>query len=241
MICPACKVGIMEMIVEGVLHCPDCNHFLKEKEIIADGREDLLRAQGRVRLRPQRRVVDNWDEFQNITPIWGLGADEWEDQEPQEDFELKGEKEPDIYHQEFDNEAENNYNEPDTEINYIIDKKTINKEYDIQKIKEEIKNIDWENVEKDWIIKDSENQYSDNWIQIDPKQNCLRTNPLYQHKKWLKQIYNDKNLNLSDRMIGKICGVSHKTIGKWRKKFNIRTKKESGRYVDSLRGYNKNI
>lgn len=112
------------MIVEGVLHCPDCNHLLKEKNIIANGREDLIGAQGRVRPRPQRRVVDNWGEFQNITPIWGWGADEREDQKSQEDFELIWEKETDIYNQEFNNEDE-------------IDKKTINKEYDIQKIREE--------------------------------------------------------------------------------------------------------
>ena len=70
MICPACNFGIMEKIVEGVLHCPDCNHLLKEKEIIDDRMEDLLGAQGRIHPRPRRRGGDNWDEFQNKTPIY---------------------------------------------------------------------------------------------------------------------------------------------------------------------------
>ena len=69
--CPACKFGIMEEIVEGVLHCPDCNHLLKEKDIIDDGMEDLLGTQGRAHLRPRRRVGNNWDEFQNKTSIYG--------------------------------------------------------------------------------------------------------------------------------------------------------------------------
>ena len=69
--CPACKSGIMEEIVEGVLHCPDCNHLLKEKDIIDDGMKDLLETQGRAHLRPRRRVGNNWDEFQNKTSIYG--------------------------------------------------------------------------------------------------------------------------------------------------------------------------
>jgi len=69
-----CNYGIMEEIVEGVLHCPDCNHLLKEKEKIDDGVGYLQGAQGRVHPRSRRRVGDNWDEFQEKTPIYGEGT-----------------------------------------------------------------------------------------------------------------------------------------------------------------------
>ena len=62
MICPECNIETMDVIVEGVLHCPNCNYLLKEK--------DILGAQGRAHVRPRTRRDDNWDEFQNKTPIF---------------------------------------------------------------------------------------------------------------------------------------------------------------------------
>ncbi len=66
MICPECNSGTMEMIIEGIIHCANCNHLLKEKEILV--------AQKRAHLRPRRRVGDNCDEFQIETPIFGEGT-----------------------------------------------------------------------------------------------------------------------------------------------------------------------
>lgn len=109
---------------------------------------------------------------------------------------------------------------------------------ELDNIKEKIKSIDWYEISDNWKIKYQKNGLSlIQSIELNPYEDCSTENPLYMHKEWLGRIYNDPKLNLSDRIIGKICDVSHKTIGKWRKKFNIPTRGESGRYIDSLRGY----
>ena len=105
---------------------------------------------------------------------------------------------------------------------------------EIQRIKEEIRNINWEDITKDWTIYYRRNKNSeDKIIQLDPKQDSSAINPLYKHKDWLKQIYNDENLNLNDTIIGEMCGVHKSTIGKWRKIHDIPTKlRGSGQWID---------
>jgi len=51
-------------------------------------------------------------------------------------------------------------------------------------------------------------------------------------KEWLERIYNDSELNLSDRELARICGISsHTTIRKWRDKHSIPTKEPSGKWL----------
>jgi hypothetical protein len=105
---------------------------------------------------------------------------------------------------------------------------------EIQRIKEEVRNINWEDITKDWTINFRQNQNSeDKIIQLNPKQDSSVTNPLYKHEDWLKQIYNDETLNLNDTLIGEMCGVHKSTIGKWRKIHDIPTKlRGSGQWID---------
>ena len=109
---------------------------------------------------------------------------------------------------------------------------------EIQRIKEMIKNINWENITEDWTIDCQKNQNSEeNIIHLDPKQDSSAANPLYKHKEWLKKIYNDQNLNLNDTKIGEICNLNKSTIGRWRRTHNIPTKpSNSGQWVDK-QGY----
>ncbi len=109
--------------------------------------------------------------------------------------------------------------------------------YNIQNIKEEIRNINWDNITKDWTIKQRKNQYPAYEIQLDPKQDCSRTNSLYRHKKWLETVYNNKDLKLTDQKISKICGVHPVTIQNWRKIHEIPAKNwTNGRWVEG-KGY----
>ncbi len=115
------------------------------------------------------------------------------------------------------------------------EKKNSNKDYEVQNIKNEIKNLDWENYPNDWTAEIYINQYSElKKIQLDPKQDSSKNNPLYMNEDWLKKVYNDKKLNLNDKIISEVCGVDSSTIGKWRQKFSIPTKpKGPGRFLDS--------
>ncbi|MHA2260637.1 MAG: hypothetical protein ACXACO_21925 [Promethearchaeota archaeon] len=107
----------------------------------------------------------------------------------------------------------------------------------IQSIKEEIKKINWDEVSKDWCIKYGQNQHSIKKVQLDPRQDCSRANPLYKHKKWLETVYNSKELNLTDKLISKVCGVHLITIQNWRKIHKIPAKVwTNGKWVDG-RGY----
>jgi hypothetical protein len=109
--------------------------------------------------------------------------------------------------------------------------------FDVENSKDQIRNIDWDNITKDWEIEQRNNQYSANKIQLDPKQDCSRTNPLYKHKKWMKTVYNNEELKLTDRKMSEICGVHLATIQNWRKIHNIPAKDwTSGKWVDK-RGY----
>ena len=104
----------------------------------------------------------------------------------------------------------------------------------IEKLKQAIKNLNWDKNAPDWTIIDRK---SKKIIQLDPTQDCSQKNPLYKSEKWLKRVYNDEKLDLSDRKLAKICGLkSHRSLGAWREKFNIPTKEEKGRYIDD-KGY----
>jgi hypothetical protein len=114
---------------------------------------------------------------------------------------------------------------------------TKNISYNIRKIKEKIRNIDWDNISEDWKIKYQKNQYPSYDIQLDPKQDSSRANPLYKHKKWLETVYNNKELNVTDKLISEVCGVHLTTIQNWRKIHDIPAKDwTNGKWVEE-RGY----
>jgi hypothetical protein len=71
---------------------------------------------------------------------------------------------------------------------------------------------------------------------LNPSQDCSQDNPLYTHKKWLEQIYNNKELQLTDQKIAEICGVQKTTIGRWRKRHDIPTKEGNKRSINKM-GY----
>ncbi|MBA7656918.1 hypothetical protein ES703_64847 [subsurface metagenome] len=98
----------------------------------------------------------------------------------------------------------------------------------IEKLKQDIKNLGWDKDAPEWIITDGNTKKP---IQLDPTQDCSKDNPLYKSEKWLKRVYNDEKLELTDRKIGKIYNLSRRTIGNWRKKLDIPTKEEKGRYI----------
>ena len=103
------------------------------------------------------------------------------------------------------------------------------KEY-IDNIKEYLKQVNWSDISKDWKIQVYiGSRYKA--ITLNPYQNCSKSNPLYKHKKWLKWVYTNKELNLNDISIAKICGnINNKTIGNWREKFGI-PRKVFGNYI----------
>ena len=61
-------------------------------------------------------------------------------------------------------------------------------------------------------------------IELDPYSDCSHANPLYCNKLWLERIYLDKNLNLSDKKLAKICRIDVSNITRWRKRHGIPTK-----------------
>ncbi|MFW9879598.1 MAG: hypothetical protein ACFFG0_41510, partial [Candidatus Thorarchaeota archaeon] len=128
-------------------------------------------------------------------------------------------------------------NEMRNEKVQIEDNFTPNDEKNTQKLREIIRNIDWDEITTDWNIELRINQYPAQEIQLNPKQDCSRINPLYKHKIWLETIYANKKLNLTDKQISKICGVHLTTIQNWRKIHDIPTKDwANGKWVEE-RGY----
>lgn len=101
---------------------------------------------------------------------------------------------------------------------------------DLDKIKEYLKQVNWSEISKDWKIQAYVGSgYKE--ITLNPYQECSKSNPLYKHEEWLKWIYTNKELNLNDTSIAKICeNIDNKTIGNWREKFGIPTK-EIGNYI----------
>ena len=108
----------------------------------------------------------------------------------------------------------------------------------LEKIKEEIKNIDWESISDNWSITTRPNQYAEyKNVSLDPTKHISKENPLYRHKEWLNEVYNNKNWKLSDKNIANLCGVHPSIIGKWRKKHQISRKLQGeGRWTDRRSG-----
>jgi len=96
-----------------------------------------------------------------------------------------------------------------------------NNTFKLEKIKEEIKNIDWESISENWSITTRSNQYSKS---LDPTKNSSLENPLYRNKEWLNKVYNNKNWNLTDKKIANLCGVNPFVITQWRKRHQIARK-----------------
>ena len=49
-----------------------------------------------------------------------------------------------------------------------------------------------------------------------PYKDCSKENPLYRHKLWLETIVKQKQYNLTDPRLAKVCGISESTTFKWR-------------------------
>lgn len=181
-------------------------------------------------------LVDGWEPRDEVEDL-PINYESWEPRDEIEDYyQCVKDRE---FRQELvdDNtkQLQQGSKEGKEEITY--DENLDNKKYYIQKIREKIRNIDWDNVTKDWSINYSKNQYSDIEVQLDPKQDCSRTNPLYKHKKWLETVYNNKDLNLTDQLISEVCGVHLTTVQNWRKIHNIPAKVwTNGKWVEG-RGY----
>lgn len=79
---------------------------------------------------------------------------------------------------------------------------------DIKVIKEAIKSIDWSTINEEWN-------------NLNPYHDCSKCNPLYNNKGWMKRIFSDERFNLSDKLLGAICGVNPNTIYLKHKKFGI--------------------
>jgi len=108
----------------------------------------------------------------------------------------------------------------------------------LEKIKEEIKKVEWGSISEDWTITARPNQYAEyKKVSLDPTKHISKENPLYRHKEWLNKVYNNKNWKLSDKDIAKLCGVHPSVIGKWRKKHEISKKLQGeGRWTDKRSG-----
>jgi hypothetical protein len=112
------------------------------------------------------------------------------------------------------------------------------KNLNLEEIKKEIKNVDWESISNDWSITTRPNQYTEyKKIPLDPTKEVSKENPLYRHKEWLNKIYNNKEWKLNDKYIAKLCGVDPTVIGKWRKNLQISTKLQGkGKWMDNRSG-----
>ena len=107
----------------------------------------------------------------------------------------------------------------------------------LEKIKEEIKNVDWKNISENWSITTRSNQYAEyRKVPLDPTKEVSKENPLYRHKEWLDKVYNDKNWKLNDKKIANLCGVNPSVIGKWRKKHQISRKLQGEGWIDKRSG-----
>jgi len=107
--------------------------------------------------------------------------------------------------------------------------------YDIEKIKKIIKEMDFGKI----TYKYRKNQNSPLIeIELDPYSDCSYANPLYRNKLWLERIYLDKDLNLSDKNLAKICRIDVSNITRWRKRHGIPTKGRNyvGKWLEKKSG-----
>jgi len=115
-----------------------------------------------------------------------------------------------------------NYLRREKDIDHTPSNQNIkNNTFKLEKIKEEIKNIDWKSISENWSLTTRSNQYSK---ALDPTKNSSLENPLYRNKEWLNNVYNNKNWNLTDKKIANLCGVNPFVITQWRKRHQIARK-----------------
>ena len=87
---------------------------------------------------------------------------------------------------------------------------------DEERIKEEIRSINWSTISQNWNLPTGE--------VLIPTKKSSRTNPLYKHKAWLECVYKNIEWGLSDKKIARITNTSLTIINYWRKKLKIQTK-----------------
>ncbi len=92
---------------------------------------------------------------------------------------------------------------------------------DIKNLRNTIRDINWDDI-TDWEI-----PFQSNWnaplrkLKLDPKKECSKENPLYLFKLWMERILTDDRFNLSDNLIGEICGITGTHIQRVRKDLGI--------------------
>ncbi|MHA2038062.1 MAG: hypothetical protein ACW98X_16625 [Promethearchaeota archaeon] len=93
---------------------------------------------------------------------------------------------------------------------------------DIKNVKDEVKKINWDNLNSNWTVKYRQNQFQP-FIEIllNPYSDCSEKNPLYRHRGWLNFIVNDKRFNLSDSRLGKLCGITKDKAKGWRQRLRV--------------------
>ncbi len=93
---------------------------------------------------------------------------------------------------------------------------------EINKVKKEIKNINWDKISSNWTVKYRQNQFVPYVeIKLNPYSDCSEDNPLYRHKDWLNCIVHDKRFNLTDSRLGELCGISRDKARGWRRRLEV--------------------
>lgn len=88
----------------------------------------------------------------------------------------------------------------------------------IENVKEDIKNIDWEEISSNWIVQRRQNQFTPyETLILNPYVDCSENNPLYMHKDWLQTIVNEEKYNLSDSRLGELCSITKDVARYWRR------------------------
>lgn len=86
-------------------------------------------------------------------------------------------------------------------------------------VREEIKKIDWDSLTDNWTVKyypTSRTPYKT--ILLNPYLDCSNENPLYRHKEWVKHPVLDKEFNLTDSRLGKVCDIPKSKALYWRER-----------------------
>jgi len=103
-----------------------------------------------------------------------------------------------------------------SEIKSIIKPTEFKGDMEINEIKEKIKTHNWDDVTDNWTVWKNSNQFGEVRMTVYPYKDCSKENPLYRHKLWLETIVKEKQYNLTDPRLAKLCGISESTMYKWR-------------------------
>jgi len=99
--------------------------------------------------------------------------------------------------------------------NERLEQNSFNNYEDMDKVRETIKNMDWLGI--NWNIEYKiRNNSPIEKIQLNPKEDCSKKNPLYRHKGWVERIIRDKRFNLTDSRLSELCGISERTACRYR-------------------------